>query len=122
MSDIRKPSPVDRTEARERVRAGFRRWFRAPPRRHGDVIYTREVSFLELFYDLVYVVLIAQVSHHLAEHLGWEGILDFAILFGLIWLAWFNAQFGLAFYEPVLRALVQLFDVARGTTLQEGTP
>lgn len=93
MSDIGKPPPVDRTEARERIRAGFRRWFRAPPRRHGEVIYTREVSFLELFYDLVYVVLIAQVSHHLAEHLGWEGLLDFAILFGLIWLAWFNGTF-----------------------------
>ena len=50
----------------------------------------REVSFLELFYDLVYVVLIAQVSHHLAEHVAWEGVRDFAIVFGLIWLAWLN--------------------------------
>jgi len=32
----------------------------------------------------------------------------------LIWLLWFNAQFGLAFSEPMLRALVQLFDVSRG--------
>jgi hypothetical protein len=32
----------------------------------------------------------------------------------LIWLLWFNAQFGLAFSEPMLRGLVQLFDVSRG--------
>ncbi|HTU62425.1 MAG TPA: SDR family oxidoreductase, partial [Polyangiales bacterium] len=38
----------------------------------------------------------------------------------LIWLVWFNAQFTLAFSEPVLRALVQLVDVSRGTTLHEG--
>ena len=93
MTDKAQPPPIDRSEARHRVRAGFRRWFRAPPRRHGEVIYTREVSFLELFYDLVYVVLIAQVAHHLAEHVEWEGVLDFAIVFGLIWLAWFNGTF-----------------------------
>lgn len=84
---------IERAEARERVRNGFRTWFLTPPRRHGEVLYTREVSFLELFYDLVYVVLIAQVSHHLAEHVGWVGIRDFAIVFGLIWLAWFNGTF-----------------------------
>ena len=37
----------------------------------------------------------------------------------LLWLAWFNAQFTLAFSEPMLRALVQLVDVGRGTTMQE---
>jgi low temperature requirement protein LtrA len=85
-----KLSRTDPTEARRRVAAGLRTWFRSPPRRHGEVIYTREVSFLELFYDLVYVVLIAQIAHHLAEHVSWEGVLEFAILFGLIWFAWFN--------------------------------
>lgn len=48
------------------------------------------VSFLELFYDLVYVVLIAQIAHTLAEHVGWAGVRDFAIVFVLIWLAWLN--------------------------------
>jgi low temperature requirement protein LtrA len=68
----------------------MRTWFLTPPRRHGEVEYTREVSFLELFYDLVYVVLIAQVSHHLATHVGWRGVWEFVVVFGLIWLAWFN--------------------------------
>jgi len=56
---------TSRQDTKGRVRSGLRAWFRTPPRRHGEVVYTREVSFLELFYDLVYVVLIAQVSHHL---------------------------------------------------------
>jgi low temperature requirement protein LtrA len=47
--------------------AGLRRWFLRPPRPHGEVIEDRTVSFLELFYDLVYVVLIGQVAHTLAE-------------------------------------------------------
>ncbi|MBT8198780.1 MAG: low temperature requirement protein A [Acidimicrobiia bacterium] len=81
---------TSRQESRERVRSGMRTWFLTPPRRHGEVVYTREVSFLELFYDLVYVVLIAQVSHHLATHVGWRGVWEFVVVFGLIWLAWFN--------------------------------
>jgi hypothetical protein len=59
--------------------AAFRRHFWQPPRAHGDVIEGREVSFLELFYDLVYVVVVSQAARHLAgegedahleEHVG----------------------------------------------------
>jgi low temperature requirement protein LtrA len=53
----------------------------------------REVSFLELFYDLVYVVLIGRATHHLAADVHWGSIGDFAVVFGLIWLAWFNGTF-----------------------------
>jgi hypothetical protein len=34
----------------------FKGWFWRPPRAHGEVIADRQVSVLELFYDLVYVV------------------------------------------------------------------
>ena len=78
------------------LRAGLRRWFLRPPRPHGEVIEDRTVSFLELFYDLVYVVLIAQVAHTLAEDVTWSGVLDFAVVFGLIWIGWFN---GTQFHE-----------------------
>lgn len=68
----------------------FRRYFWQPPRAHGDLIEDRSVSFLELFYDLVYVVVIAQAAHHLAEHVSWRGAGEFAVVFGLIWIAWLN--------------------------------
>jgi low temperature requirement protein LtrA len=46
----------------------FKRWFLRPPRPHGETIVRRTVSFLELLYDLVYVAVISQAAHHLAEH------------------------------------------------------
>jgi low temperature requirement protein LtrA len=76
--------------------AGLRRWFLRPPRPHGEVIEGRTVSFLELFYDLVYVVLVGQIAHTLADDVSWSGVLDFAVVFGLIWIAWFN---GTQFHE-----------------------
>ena len=75
---------------------GLRRWFLRPPRPHGEVIEDRTVSFLELFYDLVFVVLIAQIAHTLAEDVSWSGVVDFAVVFGLIWIGWFN---GTQFHE-----------------------
>ncbi len=84
-------APVGRRAvARQRVRAGLSAWFRTPPRRHGEVWYGREVSFLELFYDLVYVVLIGRTTHHLAVHVDGRSVAEFAVVFGLIWLAWLN--------------------------------
>ena len=71
---------------------GLRRWFLRPPRPHGEVIEDRTVSFLELFYDLVYVVLVGQIAHTLAEDVSWSGVLDFAVVFGLIWIGWFNGS------------------------------
>jgi low temperature requirement protein LtrA len=68
----------------------FRRYFWQPPRAHGDIIEDRSVSFLELFYDLVYVVVIARAAHHLAAYVSWRGAVEFAIVFGLIWIAWLN--------------------------------
>ena len=60
------------------------------PRPHGAIDPDRVVGPLELFYDLVVVVLVGQAAHHLAQHLTWEGVGDFAALFGLVWLAWMN--------------------------------
>ena len=48
------------------TRRRFKRWLWRPSRAHGDVMDRRSVSFLELFYDLVYVAVIGQAAHHLA--------------------------------------------------------
>lgn len=70
----------------------FRQWFWRPPRPHGEIIADRSVSSLELFYDLVYVAVIAQAGRHLAEHVSVDGIVEFAIVFALIWIAWINGS------------------------------
>ena len=50
------------------------------------------VGPLELFYDLAVVVLVAQAAHHLAEHLTWPGLGEFAAVFTLVWIAWANGS------------------------------
>jgi len=68
----------------------FKRWFWQPPRAHGETIDDRTVSFLELFYDLVYVAVIGQAAHHLAEHVTTRAAAEFAVVFAAIWIAWVN--------------------------------
>ncbi|MFG2049661.1 low temperature requirement protein A [Micromonospora sp. NPDC048935] len=42
----------------------------------------------ELFFDLVYVFTITQLSHYLSGDLGWSGAGRTAVLLGLVWLVW----------------------------------
>jgi low temperature requirement protein LtrA len=43
---------------------------------------------LELFYDLVFVFAITQVSHLLLTHLTWEGVGEAALVLLVVWWAW----------------------------------
>ena len=47
----------------------------------------RQVSVLELFYDLVYVAVLGQAANQLAEHVSVRGLAEFAVVFALIWIA-----------------------------------
>ena len=71
----------------------FRRRFWQPPRAHGDVVEDRTVSFLELFHDLVYVVVIAAAASTVAHDITPRSVAEFGVVFGLIWLAWINGTF-----------------------------
>jgi low temperature requirement protein LtrA len=77
---------------------GRQRWARVrrslwqPPRPHGEQPRERVVGPLELFYDLAVVVLVAQAARHLAGHLIWPGLGEFAVLFTLVWIAWANGS------------------------------
>lgn len=55
-------------------------------RRNTDERY--RVSTLELFYDLVFVFAVTQVSHLLLEHLSWLGALQSLIIVLVVWWAW----------------------------------
>jgi low temperature requirement protein LtrA len=67
----------------------LREWMR-PPRPHGQVIEGRTVSFLELFYDLVFVVFVSQVANALVAHPNGAGVRGFVVLFTLVWYTWLN--------------------------------
>jgi low temperature requirement protein LtrA len=46
------------------------------------------VTFIELFFDLVYVFAITQLSHLLLEHLTWRGAFQTLLLAFSVWWAW----------------------------------
>ncbi len=43
------------------------------------------MSTLELFFDLVFVFTITQLTHVFVHHPGWEALLQVALMFGVIW-------------------------------------
>ena len=74
-----------RTDAHEPDRAAGRRRFRA------RIVPTQEghgVTTLELFFDLVFVFAITQVTALMAEDLGWRGVLRGLVLLALLWFVW----------------------------------
>jgi low temperature requirement protein LtrA len=48
----------------------------------------QRATTLELFYDLVFVFAITQVSHLLLEHLSWEGAGQSALVLLVVWWSW----------------------------------
>src|SRR6516162_8538882 len=72
--------------------ARLRRYLWQPPRPRGEQPRERVVGPLELFYDLAVVVLVAQAARHLAGHLTWRGLGEFAAVFTLVWIAWANGS------------------------------
>jgi low temperature requirement protein LtrA len=96
-----------------------RRTLILPPRlrsEHG-LEAGRKVTWLELFFDLVFVAAVAQVGTHLRDDYSLAGLLRFGLLFVLIWWAWlghttFSTRFDTD--DLVQRALtwLQMFLVA----------
>jgi low temperature requirement protein LtrA len=67
-----------------------------PPARYEDRLRERRISFLELFFDLVFVVIVAQLAHRLAEHPDWASVGWFVFLFYAVWSSWVN---GTLYYD-----------------------
>jgi low temperature requirement protein LtrA len=74
-----------------RLRIGSAAWW-GPPKKFDRPIGERRISWLELFYDLVYVIAIARITHHLSQHISFSGFLEYACLFILIFWGWLNGS------------------------------
>lgn len=48
----------------------------------------RKVTWLELFFDLFFVVSIAQLAHRLSAHPSWTSMADFVLMFIPVWWVW----------------------------------
>ena len=67
-----------------------------PPRRFEGMQNGRKISWLELFYDLVYVACIGQITNHIAAHADGKDIGYAALFFVFIYWSWIN---GTQYYE-----------------------
>ena len=79
----------------------FRKELIKPPRLRTDVAEERErhATWLELFYDLVFVAAIARLAGNLNSDYSWNGLLHFAVLFVPVWWAWVGHTFYLTRFD-----------------------
>ncbi len=69
-------------------------WLQPPQLRIGEGSEEhRHATWLELFYDLVFVVAISQLAHNLHDHVSLSGLFGFVVLFIPVWWAWIGTTF-----------------------------
>lgn len=59
-----------------------------------------DVSTLELFFDLVYVFAVGQISHLLIDDLSWRGALQATIITFAVWWAWIDTAWITNWFDP----------------------
>jgi len=63
-----------------------------PPRKFSNQFEERKISWLELFFDLVYAIVISRTTHWLAVNNTTGGILDYAYLIIIVFWGWYNGS------------------------------
>ncbi|MFC4911093.1 low temperature requirement protein A [Actinomadura gamaensis] len=58
------------------------------------------VTFFELFFDLVFVFAVTQLSHSLLQHLSWRGAGETLILLMAVWWAWMYTCWTTNWFDP----------------------
>jgi low temperature requirement protein LtrA len=77
-----------------------RNWWLRPRLRTDDPgTSPRRVTWLELFYDLVFVIVIGQLSHALAADISRTGLLHFFFLFVPAWWVWIAGTYYVEYWE-----------------------
>ncbi|MDX2272415.1 MAG: low temperature requirement protein A [Cyanobacteriota bacterium] len=66
-------------------------WFQPPQLRIDEE--SRRATWLELFFDLIFVVAVSQLAHKLYDQVSFTGFCEFVILFFPVWWAWIGATF-----------------------------
>ena len=72
---------------------------RIPTIRRHDAGEQR-ATFFELFFDLVYVFAITQLSHHLLEHLTWAGAAETGFMLVAVYWAWNYTTWMANWFDP----------------------
>ena len=69
-------------------------------RRVRDDADAGRVTNVELFFDLVFVFAVTQLSHLLVDHLTGDGVFHVAILLALVWQVWVYTTWSVNFLDP----------------------
>ena len=69
----------------------------------AGVMEEREVSPLELFYDLVFVFAVSQLSEHLVGHLTWRGGAETLVLLCAVFTVWLLTTFEATYFDITRR-------------------
>ena len=64
-----------------------------PPRLQTETEGDRNATWLELFYDLVFVATVAMLGTRLAADISWTGWISYAAYFLLVWWLWASHTF-----------------------------
>ncbi len=75
-------------------------WARANHLRVRDGHEHHRVTFVELFFDLVFVFAITQLSHGLLKHLTPLGALQTGLLMVAVWWAWIDTAWITNWLDP----------------------
>jgi low temperature requirement protein LtrA len=78
---------------------------------------TPRVTAMELFFDLVYVFAITQLSEFLGRHLSSRGALQALVLFGAVWWAWNYTAWATNWIDPDRWRVALLMIVLMGISL-----
>src|SRR5215217_6941744 len=118
---------ADQVDGAEAPGAAGGAWYRPMVARSTDEEH-RSATVLELFFDLCFVVAVAQVAsalHHevAADHVG-DGVVGYATLFFAIWWAWMNFTWFASAYDidDVPYRLTTLVQIAGALILAAGVP
>jgi low temperature requirement protein LtrA len=86
----------------------------------------RHATWMELFYDLVFVVAVAELAHKLKDHLSTATILEVVLLFVPVWWSWVGVTFWADRFDRdtlpqrVLLALQMLAAAALAVNVHDG--
>jgi len=84
----------------------------------------RSVTNMELFFDLVYVFAITQLSHLLLRHLTWHGAAQTLLLMLAVWWAWIYTAWFTNWFDPDRRPVraVLISGMAAGLIMAAALP
>ena len=87
------------------------------PQIHATMRDSESVTFLELYFDLVFVLALTQCTAYMAEDPSWEGLAKAMLILGILWWAWVGYAWLTSVIDPEEGPVRLIFFVAMAAFL-----